>query len=120
MTSKTFGLRWRELARVRPGATCGMLARNTLMTTFRARFRFRVHTKLNLDCAEHQLKVDGRDVVLSTPHPQTLIKDSEWLHMNARGFASEDEAQLFANQLKAAAEVFRLRRESASTPAQIS
>ena len=90
---------------MRRHANCGMLACNILMTTFRARFRFRVHTKLNLSCAEHQLKVDGRDVVLSTPRPTTLINDSEWLHMNARGFASEGEAQLFANRLKAAAEV---------------
>ena len=77
----------------------------TLMTAFRARFRFRLHTKLNLDYPEHQLRIDGRNVVLSTPHPTTLIKDSEWLHMNAKGFASESEARLFATRLRAAAEV---------------
>jgi hypothetical protein len=70
--------------------------------TWRARLRFRLQKKLRIDSNEHRLEVAGREVVLSSPTPDMKIADSEWLIMNARGFASEDEARQFGNRLKTA------------------
>lgn len=74
----------------------------TVPVTWRARLRFRLQKKLRIDSNEHRLEVAGREVVLSSPTPDMKIADSEWLIMNARGFASEDEARQFGNRLKTA------------------
>jgi hypothetical protein len=71
--------------------------------TYRARFRFRVLTKLRIEKKEHRIKVGERDVVLSPQLPSDRICDSDWLIMNARGFSSETEARVFAHKLRAAA-----------------
>ena len=71
--------------------------------TYRARFRFRVLTKLRIEEKEHRIKVGERDVVLSPQLPSDRICDSDWLIMNARGFSSETEAGVFAHKLRAAA-----------------
>ena len=73
--------------------------------TYRARLRFRLQKKLKIDANEHRLQVAGRDVVLSPPTPDQKISDSEWLIMNARGFASEEEARQFGRKLRTALEV---------------
>lgn len=73
--------------------------------TFRARFRFRVSKKLNLAAYEHRFVVAEREVVLSAQSNDAAIEDSEWLVMNARGFSTEEEAGIFAHQLRAAADV---------------
>ena len=73
--------------------------------TWRARLRFRLEKKLRIDANEHRLQVAGREVVLKPPTPKQKIMDSAWLIMNARGFASEDEARQFGNRLKNALEV---------------
>lgn len=71
----------------------------------RVRFRFRVRSKLNIAAAEHRLHVGGREVVLSSRFKDVLIKESEWLVMSARGFASETDARAFACRLRLATEV---------------
>ena len=73
--------------------------------TFRARFRFRLQKKLNIESKEYRFSIGTNDIVLSPPAPDVDICDSEWLIMNAREFASEDEAKKFAERLKAACEV---------------
>ncbi len=73
--------------------------------TWRARLRFRVQKKIRIDGNEHRLQIAGREVVLTAPTPDLKIMDSEWLIMNARGFASEDEARQFGHRLKTAVEV---------------
>lgn len=75
------------------------------VTTYRARLRFRVLKKLNIDAAERTFTVAGRDVVLSPAVPDSLLCDSEWLIMNARGFETEDEARQFGRALRAALQV---------------
>lgn len=73
--------------------------------TWRVRLRFRLQKKLTIDANEHRLQVAGREVVLTPPTPDLKIADSPWLIMNARGFASQEEAQEFARKLKAVLEV---------------
>jgi len=73
--------------------------------TWRARLRFRLQKKIRIDGKEHRLQIAGREVVLTPPTPDLKIMDSEWLIMNARGFASEDEARQFGHRLKTAVEV---------------
>jgi hypothetical protein len=73
--------------------------------TWRARLRFRVQKKIRIDGNEHRLQISGREVVLTAPTPDLKIMDSEWLIINARGFASEDEARQFGHRLKTAVEV---------------
>lgn len=75
------------------------------VTTFRARLRFRLLKKLSINEPEHRLTVAGREVVLSSPVPDTPICDSEWLVMNARGFSTEDEARNFGHKLRSAIEL---------------
>jgi hypothetical protein len=70
--------------------------------TFRARLRFRLLKKLNIDTNEHRMLVAGHEVVLLAMTPECVIRDSEWLVMNARGFASEAEARQFGHNLRAA------------------
>ena len=74
-------------------------------TTWRARLRFRLQKRLNIEANAHRLQVAGREVVLTPPTPNLKIGDSPWLIMNTRGFASEDEARDFGRKLKAALEV---------------
>ena len=64
--------------------------------TWRARLRFRVQKKIRIDANEHRLRIAGCEVVLTPATPDVKITDSEWLIMNLRGFASEDEARQFA------------------------
>lgn len=73
--------------------------------TFRARLRFRLKKKLGIADGEHRLTVAGREVVLASPTPDTPIRDSEWLVMNARGFSMEDEARDFGHKLRSAIEL---------------
>jgi hypothetical protein len=73
--------------------------------TWRARLRFRLQKKIRIDGKEHRLQIAEREVVLTPPTPDVKIMDSEWLIMNARGFASEDEARQFGHRLKVAVEV---------------
>ena len=73
--------------------------------TYRARLRFRVLKKLSIDAPDYRLTVTGREVVLAAPMPDTLIRDTEWLVMNARGFASENEARDFGHRLRSAIEL---------------
>jgi len=73
--------------------------------TWRARLRFRLQKKIRIEGNEHRLQIAGREVVLTPPTPDLKIMDSDWLIMNARGFASEDEARQFGNGLKTALEV---------------
>lgn len=72
--------------------------------TYRARYRFRLQKKLSISEKERRLNVAGREVVVSSQMPDTKIENDEWLVMNARGFASEEEATDFARRLKAASE----------------
>lgn len=60
--------------------------------------------RLNIDALAHDMKIAGRDVRLSVPTEQKIC-DSDWLVMNARGFASEEEARTFGAKLKAALDV---------------
>lgn len=73
--------------------------------TFRARFRFRLQKKLNIESKEYRFRVGSYEIVLSPQLPDVNICDSEWLVMNTRGFQSEDQARLFAERLKTACEV---------------
>lgn len=73
--------------------------------SYRARLRFRLQKKLNIDTNEHRLTVAGREVVLAAPTPDCHICDSEWLIMNTRGFASEEEARQFGHNLRSAVEL---------------
>ncbi|MCA9590267.1 MAG: hypothetical protein KC657_33415 [Myxococcales bacterium] len=82
-----------------------------MSTTYRARVRFRVRKKLRIESEKHVFFVDGREVELSGPQPDKslepdaiglLIRDSEWLNLNARGFTSEEDAIGFARRLKLA------------------
>jgi hypothetical protein len=77
----------------------------TETVTWRARLRFRLQKKIRLDVNSHRLQIAGREIVLTPPTPDLKIMDSEWLIMNARGFASEDEARQFGNGLKSALEI---------------
>jgi len=73
--------------------------------TYRARFRFRLEKKLNIPEKEHRIKIDSREIVISPQLPDINISDSEWLVINAREFASEEEAISFSDRLKLACEV---------------
>jgi hypothetical protein len=73
--------------------------------TWRARLRFRVEKGIRIEANEHRLLIAGRDVSLTPTAANLRIMDSEWLVMNARGFASEDEARHFGNRLKTALDV---------------
>lgn len=77
----------------------------TVTPTWRARLRFRLQKKIRIDGTEHRLQIAGCEVVLTPPTPGLKIVESEWLIMNARGFASEDEARQFGQRLKTAVDV---------------
>lgn len=72
---------------------------------YRARLRFRLLKKLSIYEPEYLLAVAGREVVLSSPLPDTPIRDNEWLIMNARGFSTDDEAREFGHNLRSAIEL---------------
>ncbi len=72
---------------------------------YRARLRFRIQKKLNIDDAKLTLTIAGRDVVLSGPEDSKPIKECEWLVLNTRGFSSEGEARDFGHKLRVALEV---------------
>jgi hypothetical protein len=61
--------------------------------------------KLNIEANEYRFQVAEREVVLAAPIAECPIRDSEWLVMNARGFASEDEARRFGHDLRSAIEL---------------
>lgn len=73
--------------------------------TYRARLRFRLLKKLNIEATEHRLVVSQHEVVLTAPDHTTLIRDSEWLVLNARRFPNEGEARDFGNRLRSALEL---------------
>jgi len=77
----------------------------TNMEMFRARFRFRLQKKLNIKSKEYRLEIGTYNVVLSPQLPDVDICESEWLVMNAKSFASEEEAKIFARKLKSACEL---------------
>jgi hypothetical protein len=53
-------------------------------TTWRARLRFRLQTKLIIEANEHRLQIAGREVVLTPPTPDLKIGDSLADHEHAR------------------------------------
>jgi hypothetical protein len=77
----------------------------TPTSTYRARLRFKLLKKLNIEANEYRFKVNEREIVLSAPTPECPIRDSEWLVMNAKGFASEDDARRFGHDLRSAIEL---------------
>lgn len=70
--------------------------------TYRARIRFRVAKKLNITDSKYPFVVAGRETLLQAPSEETLIQDSEWLVINTRGFAGEDDARNFGRNLQMA------------------
>lgn len=72
---------------------------------FRVRFRFRIRKPLNIPTKKHLLRIDERDVMLSGQTPTSGISDNSWLVMNASGFETEQKANEFGGQLKAACEL---------------
>ena len=60
--------------------------------TYRVRFRFRVQVKLNISDPEYRFKIADKDAVLSSPVTEMPIRESEWLHLNVRGFETQAEA----------------------------
>jgi hypothetical protein len=75
------------------------------IATYRARLRFKLQKTLDIEAFEYRLTVSGREVVLTASMPDTAIRDSEWLVMNARGFPTEDEARKFGHRLRSAIEL---------------
>src|SRR5689334_9737309 len=73
--------------------------------TYRARFRFRLLKKIDINAKEHHLEVAARRVVISGQNPDLAIDASDWLVMDARGFATQEEATVFVSKLKAATEI---------------
>lgn len=73
--------------------------------TFRVRLRFRVQKRLNISEPEYRFLIGKWEAVLSPPVQDTLIRGSEWLVLNVRGFASEKEARDFGRSLKTAAQI---------------
>ncbi len=73
--------------------------------TYRVRFRFRVQAKLNISDPEYRFKIGDIDAVLSSPVTEMPIRESEWLHLNVRGFETQTEAELFGRRLKTAAQI---------------
>lgn len=73
--------------------------------SYRARLRFRLQKKLNIEANEYRFNVAGREVVLAALTPDCAIRDSEWLVMNTRGLDSEEEARQFGHNLRSAIEL---------------
>ncbi|HRN87907.1 MAG TPA: hypothetical protein PK271_04835 [Hyphomicrobium sp.] len=72
---------------------------------YRARFRFRVSKKLNIDDNEITVRIGERSVTLSASAADKPIKGSDWLIANARGFETEETARQFGHDLRAACAV---------------
>ncbi len=78
-----------------------MTAEKTLeIDSYRARIRFRVAKKLNVPSSKHPFKVGGWEALLQAPTEETLIQDSDWLIVNIRGFANDDEARVFGRNMQ--------------------
>jgi hypothetical protein len=60
---------------------------------YRARFRFRVRKKFNVEEPTLTFKVRDHDVVLTSEDSDAPINKTSWLVMNCRNFGSEAEAQ---------------------------
>jgi len=73
--------------------------------SYRTRLRFRLQKKLDIKTNEHRFTIGGCEVVLAAPTPDCAICDSEWLVINTRGFASEEEARQFGHNLRSAIEL---------------
>lgn len=69
------------------------------MSAYRARIRFRVAKKLNFDGVQLAFGVNQRQALLQARDNDVLIRDSDWLVVNARGFACEDDAKQFGSSL---------------------
>ena len=76
-----------------------------MTVTWHARLRFRLQKKIRINETERLLQIGRREVILTPPTPDVKIMDSEWLIMNARGFASEEDAWQFGHTLKSALEL---------------
>jgi hypothetical protein len=50
-----------------------MEPRVTIVSTYRARLRFRLQKKVKIDANEHRFTVAGREVVLRPPTPEQRI-----------------------------------------------
>jgi hypothetical protein len=74
-------------------------------STYRARLRFRLHRKLNINAQEHRLMIKGHEVALAPALHDVKISESEWLVFNTRGFATSEEATNFGHRLRAALEL---------------
>lgn len=74
----------------------------TKPTTYRARLRFRLLKKLDIETPKHRMVVADREVVLSAMQPDCSIRDSDWLVMNVLGFDSPEAATQFGHDLRAA------------------
>lgn len=74
-------------------------------STYRVRLRFRLLKKLSIESNDYRFTVAGREVVLSAPTNEFAIRDNDWLVMNVRGFASEEEARAFGHNLRSAIEL---------------
>ena len=61
------------------------------LPTYRARLRFRLIKRLNIEANEHRLSMAGTEVVLAAQTPDAPICDREWLVMNARSLAPRPE-----------------------------
>lgn len=73
--------------------------------SYRARFRFRVLKRLKIDAHEIRFQIEGQEAVLSAATDSETIDNSDWLVINARGFATEQLARDFGARLKWAIEV---------------
>lgn len=78
--------------------------------SFRTRLRFRVQKKLNIETAEHSFRVGNVEAVLSSFDKDRPIKDSYWLVINARGFATADDARATETACVLPSSLLRLRR----------
>jgi len=74
-------------------------------SSYRVRFRFRLLKKLNIQDPIYKFEIGSQEVILSPQQPDVNICDSDWLIMNARGFATEDNAIQFSEKLKMVCEV---------------
>ena len=69
------------------------------------RLRFRLQKKLNIETAEHRFRVGDVEAVISSFDKERPIKDSYWLVINARGFATADDARAYGDALRLAVEL---------------
>jgi hypothetical protein len=60
---------------------------------------------LNTDDVSRKISVGGRDVTLASQTPGQALSEAQWVILGAQGFASEEMAREFGEQLKAVAEL---------------